>query len=109
MTMKQTKKQFIGISYDELLSENARLREELEAVGIAAYSYGRGDLKAENAKLRELAARMAEALGIDCEWADPNWCKSNCVLEFGCWPEEERTDIRCPAWAAMRELGVEVD
>lgn len=69
----------------------------------------RNHFKAENAKLRELAARMAEALGIDCEWADPNWCKSNCVLEFGCWPEEERTDIRCPAWAAMRELGVEVD
>lgn len=63
----------------------------------------------ENAKLRELMARMAEALGIDCEWADPNWCKSPCVLEFGCWPNDEHADIRCPAWAAMQELGVEVD
>ena len=27
MTMKQTKEQFVGISYDELLAENAKLRE----------------------------------------------------------------------------------
>lgn len=61
----------------------------------------------ENTKLRKLMARMAEALGIDCEWADPNWCKTPCRLEFGCWPEDMA--IRCPAWAAMRELGIEVD
>lgn len=66
-------------------------------------------LEAEHAKLLELAARMAEALGIDCEWADPDWCKSPCALEFGCWPIEEHTEIQCPAWAAMHELGVEVD
>ena len=41
----------------EALDENARLRSELESVGVAAYLYGRGDLLAENAKLRELAAR----------------------------------------------------
>lgn len=63
----------------------------------------------QNAKLRKLMTRMAEALGIDCKWADPNWCKSNCVLEFGCWPNDEHAEIRCPAWAAMRELGVGVD
>ena len=63
--------------------------------------------KAENAKLRELVARMAEALGIDCEWADPNWCKSPCVLEFECWPESDHTELRCPAWAIMHELGIE--
>ena len=65
--------------------------------------------ESENAKLRELMARMARALGIDSEWADPDWCKSPCVLEFGCWPEGDHMDIRCPAWAAMHELGVEVD
>lgn len=64
------------------------------------------DMLDEDAKLRELMARMAEALGIDCEWADPNWCKSPCVLEFGCWPNDEHAEIRCPAWVAMRELGV---
>lgn len=63
-------------------------------------------LERHNAKLRELMARMAEALGIDCEWADPDWCKSPCALEFGCWPEGDHTEIRCPAWAAMHELGV---
>lgn len=66
------------------------------------------DMLDESARLQELMARMAEALGIDCEWADPDWCKSPCVLEFGCWPEGDHTEIRCPAWAAMRELGVEV-
>lgn len=64
-------------------------------------------LRDENAKLRELVARMAEALGIDCEWADPNWCKSPCVLEFECWPESDHTELRCPAWAIMHELGIE--
>ncbi len=68
-----------------------------------------GRLRDENTKLRELMVRMAEALGIDCEWADPNWCKSPCVLEFGCWPNDEHAEIRCPAWAAMHELVVEVD
>lgn len=77
--------------------------------GEHTYEYMRGGLADENAKLRELVARMAKALGIDCEWADPNWCKSPCVLEFGCWPESDHTEIRCPAWATMRELGVEVD
>lgn len=27
MTMKQTKEQFVGITYDELLAENAKLRD----------------------------------------------------------------------------------
>ena len=65
------------------------------------------DLLDESAKLRELMTKMADALGIDSEWADPNWCKRPCALEFECWPED--MDIRCPAWAAMHELGVEVD
>lgn len=63
--------------------------------------------ESENKKLRNLMMKMANALGIDCEWVDANWCKSSCRLEFECWPED--MDIRCPAWAAMHELGVEVD
>ena len=39
-------------------ADNARLRSELESVGTAAYLYGRSDLKAENAKLRELVRDM---------------------------------------------------
>ena len=40
---------------ERLEGENARLRDELESVGTAAYLYGRSDLKAENSKLRKLA------------------------------------------------------
>jgi len=53
-------------------AENARLRSELESVGTASYLYGRSDLKAENAKLRELVAqRTARRVvtsdeGTDC-------------------------------------------
>ena len=95
----------------ELGTENAKLREQLEYNRQTSRSrLERIDqLKDENAKLRELVARMAEALGIDCEWADPNWCKSPCVLEFECWPESDHTELRCPAWAIMHELGIEVD
>ena len=76
---------------------------------VADLNYGADEiekLQAENAKLRELMMRMADALGIYSEWADANWCKSPCRLEFECWPEDMA--IRCPAWAAMRELGIEV-
>ena len=90
--------------------ENAKLRKQLEYNRQTSRSrLERIDqLKDENAKLRELVARMAEALGIDCEWADPNWCKSPCVLAFECWPESDHTELRCPAWAIMHELGIEV-
>ena len=88
---------------DELCQENERLREQGARLFDKTLELG-----TENAKLRELVARMAEALGIDCEWADPNWCKSPCVLEFECWPESDHTELRCPAWAIMHELGIEV-
>ena len=85
---------------------NMSFDKEQLSVLCANYDRRIDALAKENAKLRELVARMAEALGIDCEWADPDWCKSPCVLEFGCWPESDHAEIRCPAWAAMRELGV---
>lgn len=81
-------------------AEADRLREELEAVGIAAYSYGRGDLKAENVKLRELVWDLylcSDETCTDCEHHDYSgegfWCK------------------RGVGWkrARMRVLGVEVD
>lgn len=43
-------------------AENDRLRSELESAGVAAYLYGRSDLEAENAKLREFATETWELL-----------------------------------------------
>lgn len=52
---------------DSLEAENAKLKEELEAVGTAAYLYGRSDLKIENAKLRELLLELYEDQCDDCD------------------------------------------
>lgn len=68
-------------------AEADRLREELEVVGIAAYSYGRGDLKTENAKLRELVKDLYD------------------VAEFSINYFGDTYDIR----KRMDALGIEVD
>ena len=71
MTMKQTKEQFIGITYEELLDENAKLRkerdhwhvEQVHAYGNWEDAYKRAaELELENAKLRELFAEDNEEL-----------------------------------------------
>ena len=51
-------------------AENARLLDELESVGTAAYMYGRSDLKAENTKLRLLVEAMGVYERMDTD-ADP--------------------------------------
>lgn len=78
----------------EALDENARLRSELESVGIAAYLYGRTDLADENAKLRELARGLGQcAQGVDCE---------DCLLYDLSEPDH------CREERLSRELGIEV-
>lgn len=64
------KKKFLIDSLESLESQNVELRSELESVGTAAYLYGRSDLKAENAKLRELVRDM---------W--PSYCYANSGCE----------------------------
>lgn len=66
--------------------------------GVGRTNDGLADLQAENAKLRELAAKMARALGVNSEW-----CDRDCEREFGCGCEP------CPLDQALRELGVEAD
>lgn len=71
MTMKQTKEQFVGITYDELLEENAKLREERDRLLMNA-SPTANELRrvraawekdrAENAKLREECDRLIQAI-----------------------------------------------
>lgn len=64
-------------------AENARLRSELESVGVAAYLYGRGDLKAENAKLRDaLKALMVGTNAELCSYRDEPDCKE-CSMHHG--------------------------
>lgn len=79
---------------EDLQTENARLRSELESVGTAAYLYGRSDLADENAKLRELARGLGQcAQGVDCE---------DCQLYDLSEPDH------CREERLWRELGMEV-
>lgn len=55
--------------------------------------------EAENAKLRELAAKMARALRVDSEW-----CDRECIAVFGCSGMDE-----CLIAKELRELGIEVE
>ena len=89
---------------DQLKAENARLRSELESVGVAAYLYGRGDLLAENAKLRELLQRALTSHDKMC--TNRGTC-SGCLF-FKSKPFAPA----CPIVSVTRdarELGVEVD
>ena len=76
------------------MAENVKLREELESVGTAAYLYGRSDLKAENAKLRELVQQM--------------YPKAKAFLQMGV--QLGCNDTLSYDWyLQLRDLGVEVD
>lgn len=97
-----------------LSAENARLRSELESVGTASYLYGRSDLKAENAKLRELVALMYRDMqgvldmSTDTVWVDDVGtlrdemdCHMQAMAELGMPPADYERRIH--------ELGVEVE
>ena len=90
---------------DGFTSENTRLRSELESVGIASYLYGRSDLKAENAKLRELVRDMHKALFS----LNLDHCQA-CPREDACVFMHKSFDCNeCAFEHDMRELGVEVE
>lgn len=84
-------------------AENAKLRSELESVGTASYLYGRSDLQAENAKLREMACTLVYCMQVhnDCDGCRLNGSKGELSYDplLACDGLHER----------MRELGVEVD
>ena len=82
--------------------EDARAKSEhmrLKALAVTGELQEENErLKADNAKLRELAAQMAEALRVGGEW-----CDRECIVVFGCDGMDE-----CPIAKELRELGVEV-
>lgn len=90
---------------EELEAENAKLKEELEAVGTAAYLYGRSDLKTENAKMRELLGNVGHTLfSLDVDYC--GGCKAD-NINHPC-PVYTVKGGECLYKTAMRELGVEV-
>ena len=115
--MTDTEKAALERRIDELCQENEQLRERLkesddgrmrQADNLIDKYHKIAHLQTENAKLREFAAHMANALGIDSEWCDTSWCDTDCMVEFGCQPACCDGEIRCPAFARMTELGIEV-
>lgn len=107
--MTDTEKAVLEARIDELCAENEKLRKKADMLQwnsdcfIKIYGSWKRlratvpHLERENAKLRELAARMARALGVG------HWCSADCGREFGCdWTPEG-----CPIANAMRELGVD--
>jgi hypothetical protein len=106
MTMKQTKEQFVGITYEELLAENAMLWEELavspqcetceamldcdECLRADDSVKERKGLDFENAKLRELVRDLYQcSRQVGCD---------HCGYEDG-----------CAMFDRMAQLGVEVN
>lgn len=60
MTMKQTKEQFIGITYEELLAENAKLRELCaDLYEMAYYEYPSAFETAFAGRMRELGIEVS--------------------------------------------------
>lgn len=88
MTMKQTKEQFIGISYDELLTDNAKLRELVRSLHMAYVG-----------ALNKCEGMDEGLIWEHCEMVDAELAKSHARFEA----DRHRFDV------AMRELGIEVD
>ena len=78
--MKQTKEQFVGVTYDGLLAENAALRTQLADV-----TESMGRVEERCAKLRKLAGfvlrfeTMTDGCGDTCPYVCRN-CENECYF-----------------------------
>ena len=88
MSMKVTKEQFIGVTYDELLAENAKLREERDCWKKLCTD-------------QEVMHVMREEM-LDNE-NDRLWKQVDYMTPIAWYAASERERAR------MRELGIEVD
>lgn len=93
--MKQTKEQFVGITYDELLAENAKLQASNEVI-----AEDHAALCEQNAKLRKLAQRMWRLERLGCYG-----CRRECDAD-SCYANDCKEAIEIEQ--EMRELGIEV-
>ena len=103
----------------ELQDENAKLREELESVGTAAYLYGRDDLKTENERLRAAAERDADvvkALNASLEKSRAESDRLRCQVaeleellpENGRWFSAETVEAYATECRALKTLAAEM-
>lgn len=100
-----SEKQALERRIDELCAEVEALKRDEWSAGFsagcdavnAAIEEGKAHYEVENAKLRELAAKMAKALRVGSEW-----CDRECSVVFGCDGMDE-----CPIAKELRELGIE--
>lgn len=86
---------------ERLMTENTELGMRVMSLESALEGMHliREQDKAENAKLREMAAKMAKALRVGSEW-----CDRECSVVFGC----DGMDVECPIAKELHELEVEV-
>ncbi len=87
----------------DLQAENAKLRDENQSIGLAAYELGRNSMADENAKLRKLAV-------LNWEWAH-SCCGNNCKMQTdGCGYQIDREcNYEREIYDRMCELGMEAD
>lgn len=104
MSMKVTKEQFIGMTYDELLAENEKLWVLNEHMGLKDMAVIGGlekeseRLKAENAKLRELVRDYERCtMHANCSRCEYDGKLSTHCPFSPCFPDADE----------LRELGVE--
>ena len=90
----------VSSANDYWQAENAKLRQENQSIGMAAYELGRKSMADENAKLRELVRHM----GACIQHLDRSDEDGGCVL---CPYQSVEHD--CEFESRMCELGVEAD
>ena len=106
-TNTNTEREALCARIDELCEQVEALKRDEWSAGFnagcdavnAAIEEGKAHYEVENAKLRELAAKMAKALRVGSEW-----CDRECIVAFGCDGMDE-----CLIAKELLELGVEVD
>lgn len=105
--MKVTREEFVGVTYDELLAENAKLREMIlyiadmlgKNINLRELCEESANLRAENARLRKLLLDVwNDAIRFDGFW--------DYVMDDG---ELYNKDELPRYQERMRELGIEVN